>query len=429
MSLESANKRIEQIVSAVVILIPFIIMPFNRFADYYYHPKVIAITIASIAFLIILLKNLKQLGKLIEGDGINITLMVYFVLLTISLFFAINIKLAIEGTDRREEGYSILIMYMLLFLAARAASNLDGRFYKGMLITACILSVYGILQYYKIDPIPQDFIRRGWYTAFSTFGNPNFTGTYLVLMIPFSMHFYIIKKSKLGCIAFSIILLCLLCTMTRGAWIGGFAAVLSYLMVMWFLREKYKGTLKRTAVLMVIAIVIIIGFNLQTGNAVRDRFKSVVSESKDIVEQNAEAEYAGSSRLFIWKRVVELIVKKPWFGFGISNLQIPLSEFYSDEIKVVFGNGAVLDKAHNEYLNIAVSSGIPSLLAYLGFLLLILKKGLSRLKKEPFLWPIMAAVLGYLMQAFFNISVVSVAYIFWVFLGLMAGEKEEIKML
>jgi len=36
--------------------------------------------------------------------------------------------------------------------------------------------------------------------------------------------------------------------------------------------------------------------------------------------------------------------------------------------------------------------------------------------------PLFSAILGYLVQAFFNISVVSVAYVFWVFLGLLAGD-------
>lgn len=428
MNMETTNKRIRQILYAVVILIPFIIIPTNPFADYFYHPKVIAITMITCFILIILLKNMKQVGQLIVWDEINIALLVYFVLLTVSLLFAIDIKLAMNGSPYREEGYSMLIMYMLLFLTARAACNLDERFYKGILIAACILSVYGILQYYGIDPIPRDYIRTGWLTAFATFGNPNFMGGYLVLMIPFSMHLYIIKKSKLGCIAFSIIILCLLCTMTRGAWLGGIAAVATYLFVLWFSKERYEGTIKRVTVIIVIAIIIIIGFNFQSGNVLIERFRTIFSNSKDIISGGAEsdiAEHAGSGRFFIWKRVIELIAMKPWFGYGISNLQIPFKEFFQEDMIKVFGYFAVLDKAHNEYLNIAVSSGIPSLIAYLGFVLLTLRKGLVRIKKEPFTWPLMAAVLAYLTQALFNVSVVSVAYIFWVLLGLLAGRKKE----
>ena len=51
-------------------------------------------------------------------------------------------------------------------------------------------------------------------------GNPNFLGSYLVLLIPIAMHLFIVKSKKYASAIFCALLYCLLCTMTRGAWLG-----------------------------------------------------------------------------------------------------------------------------------------------------------------------------------------------------------------
>jgi O-antigen ligase len=86
--------------------------------------------------------------------------------------------------------------------------------------------------------------------------------------------------------------------------------------------------------------------------------------------------------------------------------------------------GVTVDKAHNEYLQIAVTLGIPALLVYLFFTAHVLLTGLkaaSRMKGENqiLLFGLLAICIGYLTQAFFNISVITVAPFFWVILGIL----------
>jgi len=84
-----------------------------------------------------------------------------------------------------------------------------------------------------------------------------------------------------------------------------------------------------------------------------------------------------------------------------------------------------VDKAHNEFLHIAVSSGIPSLVAYLLFILLVIIYYLKSHTDSTLTIPLFTAVMGYLAQAFFNISVVSVAFIFWAYLGLLTAKSSK----
>jgi len=57
-------------------------------------------------------------------------------------------------------------------------------------------------------------------------------------------------------------------------------------------------------------------------------------------------------------------------------------------------------------------------LSYLSFLFAIIRVNVRKLFDNEVQLALFIAIIGYLIQAFFNISVVSVAYVFWIFLGL-----------
>ena len=419
MELEKSVKFINQLVLVTVICIPLVFIPVENVIDYFYLPKVLAMFIITCTYFIILIVNSKRLSELIVKDDINHTLLIYAILLMISIFFAQDKYYAIIGYPFRWEGFITICMYMLLFLAARSFEVDYSKIMKGAIIASCIVATYGILQYYGIDPFPRDSDRKNWVRAFSTMGNPNFLGSYIVLMIPLSMHLFIIKKKNYAVIIFVVLLYCLLCTMTRGAWLGALISIGSYISFLWFNRNKYENTFKRVFFILTLALVVVLAFNLQSGNEVLKRFFSITN----IVSNGEINKKAGSNRMFIWIDVLKLISMKPFFGFGIENLSIPFSEFFKEDILKYYGSMIVINKAHNEYLHIAVSSGIPSLIAYITFVGFVINKGFKRMKDDTNTLPFMAAVLGYLVQAFFNISVVSVAYLFWIFLGLLAGNK------
>ena len=84
----------------------------------------------------------------------------------------------------------------------------------------------------------------------------------------------------------------------------------------------------------------------------------------------------------------------------------------------------IVDKPHNYYLQLAVDTGVLSLIAMLTLfgmyiissLRLYIKNDSKDFTTQVGIM-IFAAVCGYLIAAFFNDSVVSVAPVFWVLLG------------
>ena len=86
--------------------------------------------------------------------------------------------------------------------------------------------------------------------------------------------------------------------------------------------------------------------------------------------------------------------------------------------------GTSVDKAHNEFLHVAAVTGIPSLIIYLTMVMVILIQNGKFLFRENVKTLLLLTVLAYLIQAFFNISVIAVAPIYWILLGLLAQKTE-----
>lgn len=87
-------------------------------------------------------------------------------------------------------------------------------------------------------------------------------------------------------------------------------------------------------------------------------------------------------------------------------------------------NVDALDRSYNEYLYIAATRGVPSLLVYLSFLgatLYRLVKDLKQFTSDREKWfrpALLTAITAYSIQAFFSASAVTVAPFFWLLLGI-----------
>lgn len=416
-----------KIIMLLLIGIPLVFVPIGEYGDYFYEPKVWALSLLMVIFLYTSFIKRQNIKNTIAFDPINTMLLIYFALLIISVFFARDISLAILGRPYRIEGISTILLYFLVFLAARCATFSDEGLYKKAIITACIVAAYGILQYYGIDPFPRDSIRLEWDRPFSTMGNPNFLGSYLVLMLPLTCHFYIRECKKKYLLAFVLLFWCLFATNTRSVWIGFIVSILVYYTFIFLRAHGFtKLEKKRSILLLLVCVLLLVSFNMQSKNQFSNRFSSIYSDTIEVVNDSEGSDSGGSGRIFIWKKVIQLIKMKPLFGHGIENLHMPFRELCEKENDARFAYLFGTDKAHNEYLHIAVSSGILSLIAYLLFLTNVLKMGVLKMRHTQMALPIFVAIIGYLTQAFFNISVVSVAYVFWAFLGLLAGREQEV---
>lgn len=125
-----------------------------------------------------------------------------------------------------------------------------------------------------------------------------------------------------------------------------------------------------------------------------------------------------------WKigreRSFGIIKQYPIFGVGPDIM----AKFQMKDIN----NKALLidsiDRSYNEYLYLAATRGIPSLVVYIALLLATfarLFKGMKEFAADREKWfrpALLAAILAYSVQAFFSASAVTVAPFFWLMLGI-----------
>ncbi len=186
-----------------------------------------------------------------------------------------------------------------------------------------------------------------------------------------------------------------------------------------FVIKARKYLWKKWSVLLIALMLLLIGINASENGSYFNRMGLLFSDSYKIVS-NQSTGHEGSSRFFIWKKSLPLVKEYFWIGSGPDTFAFVFPD--DAEKKEVFGD-MIVDKAHNEYLQMAITLGVPALLTYLFLLFIILRNAFQALKRvceqeKIILFGLISAILGYLVQAFFNISVIPVAPLFWSILGI-----------
>lgn len=137
-------------------------------------------------------------------------------------------------------------------------------------------------------------------------------------------------------------------------------------------------------------------------------------------------ETIGTSRGYIWSRTLPLLKNAFLKGFGPDNYSLAFPQYdYIGKLRA-FRNGTnvIVDKPHNMYLQIATNTGVLSLIAFLALAgIYVIQSFITYVKIEKNFMTfagagIFLAICGYLVTSFFNDSVVGIAPIFWVLLGL-----------
>ena len=155
------------------------------------------------------------------------------------------------------------------------------------------------------------------------------------------------------------------------------------------------------------------------------------NSKKDIDLEDPESigfagkEKLASSRGYIWSRSLPMLRNTLLLGTGPDTF---VFEFPQNDLlgKLYAYDSAttIVDKPHNLYLQIALNEGVIALLAFLGIILIYIVDSIklyalkSKFTENEIMGiSVFLAVIGYLFAGIFNDSVISVAPIFWVVLG------------
>jgi len=358
-------------------------------------------------------------------------LLLFAMWIVLSTIFSEHPYISLFGTYRRHEGLLALYSYFTVFFIAFRFTQIEKYKYwlTGLVSMSMIAGIYGVLQKFPLNFLP--FLERTQRVD-SFFGNPNFYGSYLTIMLFLAIILTLTANNKKNTILFSLaanlLFINVLYAKTRSAFVGIFLGLILFSLFLWFnfpnLRKRYAGLLFTFIILFTIV-------NVTENNSYLQRVSSIAESAGQVLENTDESGRAGSGRWKLWEIALPLVAEYPVFGSGPDTL----TYVYDHEAYLEYANltDHHVDKAHNEYLQIAITMGIPALLFYLAFLSTVFWAAWRSLwessgEKQLLLAGFLALLIAYLIQGFFNISVVTVAPFFWLILGMAYSLAQESPM-
>lgn len=400
------KKEVTFILTLIAVLMPLIMHPF--YSDSYYLPKAIFLYVMYFLLIFVLFKDRKKLSF----DRIDKILLVFLIIALLSTIFSVNPFTSIFGSEYRYEGLIMLFFYGLTYYSAKNYMQINKKVVNCILATIVIISVYSILQFYNIDPIPKDEYHSNILrNSIGTQGNRNFLSSFITLFIPGAMGMYLLKGSKKALGVSIILFSSLLCTLTRSGWVA--FLVYSVIGLIYIVKKFSKVLLKRSFILVGLFVALFLVINITSEGMLLGRSEQL---KKDIMISD---EQSGSGRIFIWKLAIDVTKNHPLLGSGPDTFKNVIQEEFKDKgTEWIEEHNSIIDKAHNEFLQISATMGIPALIVYIIFLWLSVKDNIKNMWRSDISFLISITVIGYIVQSFFNISVINVAPLFWMLLGI-----------
>lgn len=409
------QKLITITLTIIAILAPLLVVPNFLYANYNIL-KFWTLLIGGLLLIIFLLYQYKDL----KMDKKDICILLFLVLIGISTFLSDDIYKSILGEKNRYEGLLMFITYISIYLASKKYFKFKKttELFNIFFVVSMIIGVLGILQNYIIaDDVLKPLFNKG---VCSTFGNSNFFGSFISLVLPIAISLFILKGNKKSLLLALVMFFNMLSSGTRSAWVAfGVVAILG---MFYLFKQKDKIYYKRFFLLLLCFIFIFIFVLIEPKSTVKNKFTQIKNDISTSLHSGLEGDM-GSGRIEIWEMTLKLIVQKPVFGCGTDNLQLGLQTYCPKEFgQFVFRTWTVPDKAHNEYLHIAATIGIPALILYCIFIGMILLPKMKHMLNDKMAFVISITIISYLVQAFFNISTIGVAPLFWMILGLVDNQ-------
>ena len=410
------SRWIDYLLWSVIVIIPSAISFFD--IQNLFSPFKFPILICFSTIILILIVVYRK----ISWDFVSFCALIWLILAFIASINSYNQELAFIGFFKgfgRYEGFFSLLSYVILWFAAKNFLKINHKRILIWFIGLIPFAIYALIQYYGHDPLVKNY---GFVPGiFSTIGNPNFVGSLALMLVVLSSVLFVSTKKWIyftfSMLFFSTFVVC----QTRSAWLAG-ALVLVIFLLYQIIRKRnfYFSSFLVCGFVMVCLIL----FSTHRQNSVIQKFKTITNEL------DPSNEYGGSGRLKIWSITQKIILANPYLGVGPENLRLAIkTEQPKLENDYYRRKGTRIDKAHNEYLHMAAICGIPALFSYLLLLGMSFTASLKSKLNSTLSMAIFLMVLAYVIQAFFNISVIAVAPVFWIFLGGLAGNRFESKIL
>jgi O-antigen ligase len=327
------------------------------------------------------------------------------------------------GLSTRHGTITILcqvLFFLLLTTAVRSRVQVE-RIITALLLGSVPVALYGWVQYLGLDALK-------WSTSsispvLSTLGRSLFLGSYLAMVIPFTLSRIVAGRSKGRPYPLPYILIlilqitCLLFTMARGAWLGFLGACLLFLGLL-----AYRNWSRK---LLLIAITVLITGSCLFMALNRSKIFLPPDYAKELsATQVVQGRLSSNNfRLTGWRYTLALVPQRYLLGYGPETFTTAFETYYP---RASYPQLTMLHywDPHNMILSHLVETGLLGLLTFSWLLVRFYKTTLVAFRRSRE-WPlevtaaaILSSATAFIIQAQFNPNVIVLTALFWLLLAL-----------
>lgn len=380
-------------------------------------PKFVALTIvAAIAASVTVFSGVNLLSLALR-NRLGKAALIFVGVLVLSTLWSVAPLSSLLGVSPRFHG---VLTYVCLLMCALATAELvrhektQALVHQGLLAANAVVVLYGMLQMLGLDPMQhvwqaEAFLGR----IFSTIGHPNALAQFIVLTVPFvglKWHRSSERVVRLWWLSIVVAnILVLFATASRSGFIG---LLVLALVALPKLKTYLKAQRARIKLEQAFALSLIVVLCASLGFVFfNQRFSSTFESGR-----------SSSARVEIWETTVEMFGARP-IGWGMETMAFVSPRFLDKDMYAFESLTVVIDRAHNEWLQLLATVGPLGVLAY-AWLLGVLLHGVwqQRAGKRTGLKKAAAAgIAAFQTTLLFGFPTIATSFVFWVLVGLCIG--------
>ena len=317
---------------------------------------------------------------------------------------------AVYGVTGRQTGtlayFSLVVLMLVNVINSR--NMLSTSLLLSLIASGYVNGIYGLVQSLNADPF--DWINP-YSPVFGLFGNPNFHASFMGITATTAFSLLLKQQNQIRFrLIYGFFIPLALLNIYYSKSQQGFLVMLigiSIILFLWLRSSNYKrSTFIYIAIWLIGAIAVILDILQKTP------WKSILYKES--------VSYRGD----FWRAGWQMTLDNPIFGVGLDGYRDNF-RFYRDQVATDRNPNAMVDSAHNVFIDISSGGGFPLLIIYITILLLALISAVKVIKRSNAFDPIFAGIFGswiaYLAQSLISINQIALAVWGWALTGAIIG--------
>jgi len=438
--------------------------------DLFTHYKGLAVLVITLLASIMFMAKILFMNGEIRKTKLNYAIGAFAVAIVLSTIFSPNISIALHGQYNRTDGAISWLCYLALFFIAmnieypkKVINYVLYSLYPFVFINLFIITMnfYGndLLQKIAIQKVVKAFLPAGadigeGSVLVGTLNQWNYMSGMFAIMTILFLTAAVLEKHIGRAIGHLVVAVISTAIMLMSISTSGFLTVCLMMIVVLFTVVKSEKKIQSFTIFAVFLIIIApvfhvlaskdarvwtesVGFVLKSNPYMKEETSSVTSTNSnqkfDLFMKAYAAEKfelpvlperglsAGTGRVYIWEKAVELVKERPLLGYGLDTFMYNFPHYNIDARAGIWDEQTITDKSHSMYVGWLYGTGIIGLLCSLVVLVTSLFKPLKVVIKSNngAIWILLIAWGAYLVQALFNDSLPGVSAPMWAIAGIL----------